>query len=130
LAIAAGSILSGCVASAEMPDNIATTPAVDSWKQPNGTEISDDPDVRANVSIDVCSKSQDVGWKASGTISNPTDAEATYAIVISFTNEKSSVLDRQRTDVKVAAKGKAIWAVGSDVSGEKVNCVLRGASKL
>ncbi|MDR1833409.1 MAG: hypothetical protein LBQ92_01970 [Propionibacteriaceae bacterium] len=89
--------------------------------------IKNDVEWRQNATMSVCEQA-DGGWRAAGSINNPESGAKDVTVVVTFTNDKATVLDRAQTTVTVDAGGEADWEVNAPVSDDGVNCVLRGVS--
>jgi uncharacterized lipoprotein YbaY len=96
---------------------------------PAAEKIVNEPDARKDVTLAGCS-TQDGGWRAIGKIKNTKKESLDYTIVISFTNEKSTVLARSIEKVTVAAGKSKDWAAEARFRApKKVVCVLRGVDR-
>ncbi|MGL5857936.1 MAG: hypothetical protein ACRC35_05940 [Angustibacter sp.] len=96
---------------------------------PLAEKIVNEPGARKDVTVVGCAK-QDGGWGAKGQIRNTGKADASYTVVVSFTNAKSTVLARDTTKVAVAAGKTKNWSTTARFKAPKeVVCVLRGVDK-
>jgi hypothetical protein len=114
----------GSATKADVADRPTT-----SQQLPVEEKIVNEPDARKDVTLAGCS-TQDGGWRATGKIKNTKKESLDYTIVISFTNEKSTVLARSVEKVTVAAgKSKSWQAEARFQAPKKVVCVLRGVDR-
>jgi hypothetical protein len=96
---------------------------------PSAEKIVNEPDARKDVTLAGCS-SQDGGWRATGKIKNAKKESSDYTIVISFTNEKSTVLARSVEKVTVPPGRSKSWEADARFQAPKdVVCVLRGVDR-
>jgi hypothetical protein len=96
---------------------------------PPAEKIVNEPAARKDVTQNGCTAA-DGGWGASGTVRNSTTKDASYVIVVSFTNSKSTVLARGTKKLKVAAGKSAKWSASAKFKAPKdVVCVLRGVDR-
>jgi hypothetical protein len=92
-------------------------------------KIVNEPEARKDVTLAGCA-AQDGGWKAAGRIKNSKKESMAYTIVVSFTNEKSTVLARATERVTVAAGKSRSWESEARFKApEGVVCVLRGVDR-
>lgn len=64
-------------------------------------------------------------WVSAGTVTNPTDAEQTYRVYVSFMAGQETEGLAQADDLTVKAGESADWEVRAGVSGDDIQCVLR-----
>ncbi|MGL4174286.1 MAG: hypothetical protein ACRCTR_09515 [Actinomycetota bacterium] len=96
---------------------------------PTEENIVNEPDARQDVQTSGCAK-QDGGWGAEGQVKNSGDKDASYTVVISFTNEKSTVLARDEIKVTVPKGESKKWSAKAKFKAPKnVVCVLRGVDR-
>jgi hypothetical protein len=113
--------------AAPKPSSSTSAPVV--RVTPPAEKIVNEPAARKDVTQNGC-KAAEGGWGAAGTVRNSTKKEASYTIVVSFTNSKSTVLARGTQKVKVPAGETAKWSTSAKFKAPKdVVCVLRGVDR-
>jgi hypothetical protein len=74
--------------------------------------------VRKNVVQSSCSAIPG-GWRAAGTVSNPTNSEVKYKITVYFTTEHATVLAYATTKVAVQPDATAKWSASKEFAAQK-----------
>ena len=130
VAAAAALALSACSADAAKPASAAATPKAGFTAGQARVVPGPKNDIvkRKTVSLSSC-RATSTGAVAEGVITNPDDKAVTYAIQVTFTNEKATDLQTKNLKVKADPKGRtAFTATGSFASTPKVRCVLGAIS--
>jgi hypothetical protein len=90
-------------------------------------DIPDAPDIRASTHISSCTATDD-GWEAEGTVRNPTDTNASYAVAVFFNTTTATVIGSGQATVDVPAGAERPWQVQAVFTApEETLCALRGA---
>lgn len=134
IVLAAGALLSGCTPTTPVrtsaphaATNIPGLPAGVGQATSLPTNIPNDAAVRANVHLADCTKTG-TGWKAAGTITNPSKKPVSRTITIFFTTDKATVISTGQTTVSVDAGKKQPWSIApAFTAAPKTLCVIRGA---
>lgn len=95
---------------------------------PAADELTDDPSLRTSILLTGCEAAEN-GWQGRGTAANSGEAEATFRVVVFFTDAYSRVVDSSTVDVVVPGGGSAEWTAAQEFTApEGVQCVLRAVS--
>ncbi|MCT1478395.1 hypothetical protein [Microbacterium sp. p3-SID336] len=90
------------------------------------SDIPNSPAVRSAAKITSCAAS-DGGWTAAGTVTNPTEDDASYVVTVFFTNSAATVVGSGQATVEVDGGATTDWSVTSDfVAPNETLCALRG----
>jgi hypothetical protein len=92
--------------------------------------VRNDAEDRLDVALTTCERTND-GWRASGTVMNSSDSDATYEITIFFTTDAGTVIAFDSVRTPVSAGTDAAWEVeGEFAAPQPTLCVLRGAARV
>lgn len=112
--------------SAERPT--ALPPVSPQHPIPGTDELADDPALRTSILLTGCEAAEN-GWQGRGTAANSGAEDATYKVVVFFTDPYSRVVDSSSIEVAVPAGGTVDWAAAQQFTApEGVQCVLRAVS--
>lgn len=120
--------LAGCNADAQPKP----TPSVTTEAQPGITDITDTPGsgenlvgALADTEVSTC-EAADGQWNVAGTVTNPTDAAASYRIYVSLLTDTGATRALTQVNVDDLAAGAATeWSTKVDLDESKLECVLR-----
>ncbi|PPF91248.1 hypothetical protein C5C03_00010 [Clavibacter michiganensis] len=89
-------------------------------------DVANDAEIRKRTSVTGCVPI-DGGWAMTGTITNASTEDATYAVTAFFTTPGATVLATGDASVDAAAQETTGWRVEAQFAvPEDVRCVLRG----
>lgn len=113
-----------------LPVTQSTTPAFGGVQGeiPAMDEIANDPELRNHVRLTGCEQTSG-GWSGDGTAANPTATDATYRLVILFTDAQARTVTSSTIDLPVPAGADVAWtAEAAFTPSEGTSCVLAGVA--
>jgi PBP1b-binding outer membrane lipoprotein LpoB len=124
-------LLAGCTSDAA-PKPTPTPTASETAPEPGITDITDTPGsgeglvgALADSAVETCERSGDA-WKVAGTVTNSSDAAATYRIYVSLLNAATDTRALTQVDVAEVAPGATEdWSTDVAVAEDDLSCVLR-----
>ena len=123
--------LAGCTnGTEEQPD--ATESSAAAEQTPGVTDITDAPGTGENLqgaladsTVDQCERDGDE-WIVNGSVTNSTDANATYRIYVSLLNGANDTRALTQVDVDATEPGATTdWETVIPVAEDELTCVLR-----
>jgi len=129
IAVTLGLVLAGCTDSAPEPK---PTPTATEQAEAGITDIQDTPGsgeglegALADAEVKTCKLSGD-HWEVAGTVTNSSEAAASYRIYVSLLTEGGDTRSLTQVDVDpIDAGASADWKTSVDVQDEALDCVLR-----
>ncbi|MCS3441226.1 hypothetical protein [Microbacterium phyllosphaerae] len=129
IAVALGLLLAGCTDSAPDPK---PTPTATEPAEAGITDIQDTPGsgeglegALADAEVKTCELAGD-HWEVAGSVTNSSDADASYRIYVSLLTEGGDTRSLTQVDVDpIAAGAIADWETTVAVEDEALDCVLR-----
>lgn len=129
IAVTLGLVLAGCTDSAPEPK---PTPTATEQAEAGITDIQDTPGsgeglegALADAEVKTCELAGD-HWEVDGTVTNSSEAAASYRIYVSLLTEGGDTRSLTQVDVDPIDAGEsADWKTSVDVQDEALDCVLR-----
>lgn len=129
IAVAVGLVLAGCTDSGPTP---SPSPTTSDQAQTSVTDIVDTPGsgaglegALADAEVKTCELAGEE-WQVAGTVTNSTDAAASYRIYVSLLTPGGDTRSLTQVDVDpIDAGASADWETTVAVQDETLDCVLR-----
>jgi len=130
--LVSGLLLAGCAADEPAPTPTPTVTATSAALEPGLTDVTDTPGsgeglegALSDTTTDSCARADD-SWAVAGTVTNSTDADASYRIYVSLLNAANDTRALVQVDVDALAAGETTdWSTDIPVAEDGLSCILR-----